>query len=96
MNSPKRETRDKFLLRLNKYLEERCVKEGDKFICKKCGETILQKTVFVSIHSTEFDDMCAGGGEVKKMAIPYCPKCESEPSGFGCIHVPFFPHKLSI
>jgi hypothetical protein len=63
---------------------------GDKWACPNCGSIIQQKTAFVSIHDAGFGD-CAGRGEVKRVAIPYCPTCEPEIAEkrelYGCVHV---------
>ena len=54
--------------------------------CKKCGSTIWQATAFMSLHDAVWADSCAGSGEVKMVAIPYCPKCEVKPAESGCLH----------
>lgn len=58
-------------------------------ICKKCNKEIQQETGYISIHLDCFDD-CVGDGEVKNIAIPYCPECEGKPIRTStCVHVPF-------
>lgn len=56
--------------------------------CIHCGTLIVKKDVHISIHALEFGDACAGWGEVKMLAIPFCPQCEPEPED-GCIHMPY-------
>jgi hypothetical protein len=41
--------------------------------------------VFFSIHDARFSQ-CAGAGKVLRLAVPYCPKCESRPEETSCIH----------
>lgn len=55
--------------------------------CIKCGSEIQQTTCVVSIHDKRFSG-CVGGGEVKTVPLPYCPKCEGVPQNVStCIHV---------
>ena len=66
--------------------------EGGGYRCKNCGSEVLQTTLYVSVHSSEFGDSCAGSGKVVKVPLPYCPKCEGEPKNFTtCIHIPMLP-----
>jgi hypothetical protein len=51
-------------------------KRNSSFYCKKCGDQIMQTTCYVSVHWKLFDPTCAGGGEVKKINYPFCPKCD--------------------
>ncbi|RJQ32959.1 hypothetical protein C4572_00195 [Candidatus Parcubacteria bacterium] len=50
------------------FLENLCVKTGDDFFCKKCGNTILSKWLTVQHHD----------GVSNHLAIPYCPQCEKD------------------
>ena len=53
------------------------------YACWNCGAEILVKTVHLSVH---FDEMTlAGGGEVRKKQVSYCPNCEKEPPSHGFI-----------
>jgi len=52
--------------------------------CYECSSKIDFKAQRKSIWFGEFDG-CVGGGEVKTEHIPYCPKCEKEPSESGVI-----------
>lgn len=55
-------------------------------ICEKCGTEIQQTTCFVSIHDKRFSG-CTGDGEVRRVPLPYCPKCEGIPKRTStCIH----------
>ncbi len=42
-----------------------------------CGNIIKQVTLYASLHDSPFKG-CAGGGEVKNLALPYCPTCEPD------------------
>ena len=45
----------------------------------KCGTKIKGKQVGLSVRDGLFP--LSGSGEVKWVAVPYCPKCEKEPTG---------------
>lgn len=47
----------------------------------KCGTKIKGKVVHLSVRDGLFP--CSGSGEVKSITVPYCPKCEKEPTGYG-------------
>ncbi len=49
----------------------------DDIRCNKCSTTIMQVTLYASVHDSPFDG-CIGGGEVKDLALPYCPTCEPD------------------
>jgi hypothetical protein len=49
----------------------------------KCGEFVLQKTVFLTVRNDQMP--WAGSGEVIRENTPYCPKCGPEPSMYGTI-----------
>ncbi len=54
-----------------------------------CGAIIQQVTLYASLHDSPFTNACAGGGEVKNLALPYCPTCEPDvPAAMQrtCIH----------
>lgn len=56
--------------------------------CRKCDVEIQQTTCTISIHTKLFDSQCAGAGEVRRVPLPYCPKCEGKPKNTStCIHV---------
>lgn len=78
-----------FLESREAWREEFCKANGDKVICKKCGEFILFSAVWVSIHDSRFPG-CVGGGHVARVVIPYCPRCEGEPENQGCFHEDLF------
>lgn len=45
--------------------------------CRTCGSIIQQTTLYASLHDSLFSG-CAGGGEVKSLALPYCNTCEPD------------------
>jgi len=58
--------------------------EKEEWHCKKCGSVILVKEQIVSLHmSPESGIPLAGFGETIRRVVPYCPKCEREPSDTG-------------
>lgn len=58
------------------------------FRCKKCGAKIQQTTCTVSVHTNQFSNVCAGGGEVLQLPLPYCSSCEGMPTHTStCVHV---------
>lgn len=68
---------------------EKKVGAGENFFCKQCGAMVMQATCAVSLHAREFGDLCAGSGKVVRVALPYCPQCEGEPTRTTtCVHVP--------
>lgn len=76
----------------NQFLSERAeeyVKVDDGYKCKDCEDTIMQTTLFISIHDNRFD-VCAGGGEVRCVDYLYCPNCDGDLSDEtlrACVHV---------
>lgn len=71
--------------------EKRFEKRDGLFYCKECGSQIMQTTCYVSIHLKEFEPSCAGGGEVKTINYPFCPKCDGDIDYVSaCYHVPLF------
>jgi hypothetical protein len=57
------------------------IQRGDDFLCTVCGEKIMAAEVAHSIHDGPFP--LSGSGRVQYEAVPYCPKCEKEPSFHG-------------
>jgi len=77
------EQANEFLHKRQKSFE----KTENGYKCKECGSTIMQTTLYVSIHDSRFS-ACAGSGEVQRVNFPFCPQCEGEPSIVrGCVHV---------
>jgi len=50
--------------------------------CYGCGDPVDYKVCSFSVHFKEFTDMDvpAGGGEVRRKRIPYCPNCNQKPA----------------
>jgi hypothetical protein len=69
-----------FLVALTNYRGGRCF---------KCEGEITFATAYLSIHSIEFGEICAGPGRVVVASIPYCKTCEGVPDDRGCLHMPF-------
>lgn len=76
----------------NQFLADRgkqYSKADDEYKCGSCGSTIMQTTLYASVHDKGLG-MCAGGGEVRKTNYPYCPSCDGDLSTEtlrACIHV---------
>ena len=58
------------------------------YVCVKCGATILAVKVAHPIWDGPFP--CSGSGRCEYEEVPYCPKCEKQPSFTGApINVPW-------
>lgn len=70
---------------IDDWLQKHAEKTDEQWICKRCGSRIMSKGERVSIHEdySHFGTH-AGMGKTKEIAIPYCPKCDKEPT----IHIP--------
>jgi NAD-dependent SIR2 family protein deacetylase len=53
----------------------------DGWYCVSCGSEIQQKTVAHTVRDGLF--AFSGSGEVHNEQVPFCPKCENEPSFHG-------------
>ena len=68
------------------HMETRYKKQDDHYVCLVCKSLVLTADGYVSMHDPMFSG-CAGGGEVKCVALPYCPKCEGKPALVStCVH----------
>ena len=74
---------------LKKERDERYRLEDGRTFCKTCGTKTELVVCFVSVHVQEFGDLCAGGGDVKRVALDFCPRCEQVPTEMvtSCVHV---------
>jgi len=89
MQTPIKMTPDEANMVKDRWLREQ-VKEGlgGEPTCMRCGGGIKAITAYISVHFQEFEELCAGGGEVQQVRVPYCPVCETPPQTYGCIHIP--------
>lgn len=86
---PERLSPEAFTSHVQREWEERYEKVGDKLICRTCLTPVVFVTCYASLPATEFGDQCAGHGEVKRVNLPFCPKCEQVPETLStCIHLP--------
>jgi hypothetical protein len=76
---------DKFMRRMG---SERIYKvvgknEGENYnyVCNDCGSDIMSARVAHPIHDGPFPG--SGSGRCHYESVPYCPKCEDEPSFSG-------------
>lgn len=82
MNTPHRQDADEFVREL-----EQCRRRA---VCLSCAGLLSSRTAYISVHSNEFRDQCAGEGRCFPFMIPYCSHCEPEPEMYGCIHMKLF------
>lgn len=54
---------------------------GEKYVCCTCGSKILGGIIRKPIWDSPFGD-CSGEGRCDSEIVPYCPKCEKDPSRF--------------
>lgn len=85
MKTPVRVSLDEFAAERKKWIEENCVTDGDLQRCKKCNAAMEIVPAFISMHDARFEQ-CTGGGVALRLAIPFCPKCETKPEDHGCFH----------
>jgi hypothetical protein len=64
-----------------KDMERYVQQEDGSYICRDCSEAIMGAQVAHPIWDGPFP--CSGSGRVKYETVPFCPKCESEPSFHG-------------
>jgi hypothetical protein len=57
-------------------------------VCRRCGENVEIVVAYMSLHDLRFGVACAESGKVVRLTIPFCPRCEAQPSEQGCIHEP--------
>lgn len=61
---------------------------NDGLHCKGCGEKVEFVPCTVSIHYAAPDGACTDSGDVQHFPLPYCPKCEGEPTPKStCVHM---------
>ena len=88
MEAPARMNWQDFNNAIESHVERFYEKTENGYKCKKCGAEIQQTTCTISIHTRLFDTRCVGTGEVRRVPLPYCLKCEGEPKNTStCIHV---------
>ncbi len=66
---------------IDDWLEKNAEKTEEGWICKRCGDELISKRTRVSIHEnySQFEAH-SGMGKTKELNIPYCPKCDKEPT----------------
>lgn len=72
---------------IDDWLEKNAEKTDEVWICKRCGSKLMGRGERVSIHEDYSGfGTHAGMGETKEIIIPYCPKCDKEPTiRIGCL-----------
>ena len=84
MQTPNKIKPIELLEEIHKFYLENTDSQGQCLICREFTEIQL---VYFSLHNDLFDDLCAGEGQVWRLSILYCPKCEDVPEEQGCIHL---------
>lgn len=78
-----------FVAACRMILNEQYTQKDGYYCCRQCNGSLRAGTAYASVHATEFEDNHAGGGDVFKFSIPYCPMCEPEGAVmYTCVHVP--------
>jgi len=72
---------------IDDWLKKNAEKTDEGWICKRCGGQLMGRGERVSIHEDHSQfGAHAGMGETKEIIIPYCPKCDKEPTiRIGCL-----------
>jgi len=88
MKSPRKARVDDFFAAVQSFLSESCWQDDrtHALICKQCKSRIRMEPVPVALHEVDLD-CCVATDTVQFMRIPYCPRCEDQPSPEACIHV---------
>jgi hypothetical protein len=86
MKTPTKMSANEFLRQLFQWRRDKTSLDFVE-VCSTCRYAIRWQDVYLSLHSPEFSG-CSGPGTVIKVAIPYCPKCETVPEETGCLHIP--------
>jgi hypothetical protein len=76
--------------RITAWLSEEAKKTEEGYFCKRCGEQLMAKTVYCSIHDGyKFFKNCVGSGGVHTFEIPECPneKCPNHYPSFWDTHL---------
>ncbi|HOX29722.1 MAG TPA: hypothetical protein P5080_00195 [Candidatus Paceibacterota bacterium] len=57
------------------WLKQEAARGRDEYRCKRCGQTIMARKTFFSVHDgfTAFGGKHVGNGEVKEFPLPECP-----------------------
>lgn len=89
MKTPTMVTSQEFGQLVEAFLLEKC--EINKrymgaITCKACGDHIQSVSAMMSVHFADQHLVCAGAGDVRKVTVPYCAKCEEKPATSGCFH----------
>jgi len=72
---------------IDHWLEKNAEKTDEGWICRRCHGRLMGRGEIVSIHE-DYSRLGkhAGMGETKEIVIPYCPKCDKEPTiHIGCL-----------
>ncbi len=87
MKTPQKITFKEWNKQVDKYLSRDAflVSEENLYYCAHCDSKLQGLNSYVSEHDSIWST-CAGGGQVQRILILYCPNCEPVPKERGCIH----------
>lgn len=86
MQTPKRISADEFVREYHRWRQLETKVKG-VVCCAHCDQRIAWRFCRLSLHVMDFQE-CTGPGTVLTIDIPFCPSCEHEPEGLGCLHIP--------
>lgn len=85
---PPKMSPDAFSTWLGKERTRRYAKLSGRMVCRKCGVPVVLVACYLSIHYDGWS-VCAGGGQVEKLDLEFCPNCEDVPASVSsCVHRP--------
>lgn len=89
METPKRLSMTGTLAAFSAFYRDRCRETAAHHItCLNCVREIHRARGYMLLHDELHGDACAGPGRALRMDIPFCPRCETRPAEYGCIHMP--------
>ncbi len=68
--------------RMKHWEQQELRKEGDRYLCARCNQGLVRRTVYASLHNafSVSGGMHAGGGKITTFDIPECPNGECQNS----------------
>jgi hypothetical protein len=85
MQTPHKLSIKEFANQRQQWIKDHCVTDGEYQRCRTCNTKVEIVGVYFSIHDARLD-ICAGAGKVMRLAVPFCPRCESQPEDHSCLH----------
>lgn len=85
MQTPRKLSIKEFGDQREQWIADHCVADGVYRRCRNCNTKVENIGVYFSIHYARLD-ICAGAGRILRLAVPFCPRCESRPEDCSCLH----------